>query len=53
LGGRHERAIEIDELTLFLDAYELSQGEPLLIVDAGENPDFVCARANGDSYVLS
>jgi hypothetical protein len=41
-----KKEIEVDELMPFLDAYELCKGEALLIADAGESPDFVCARAN-------
>jgi hypothetical protein len=43
-----KKEIELDELVPFLEAYELCTGEALSIADTGENPDFVCAREDGN-----
>jgi len=42
-----KKEIERDELALFLEAYEHATGERLEMRASGENPDFVCARADG------
>jgi hypothetical protein len=42
-----KKEIERDELALFLEAYEHATGERLKLGASGENPDFVCTRADG------
>lgn len=36
------------QLDPFLEAYEWTTGDALWILERGENPDFICARSNGD-----
>ena len=43
-----KKEVEGMELDPFLEAYEWTTKSALSVVESGENPDFVCARASGE-----
>lgn len=45
LGKKQAEGMELDP---FLEAYEWTTKSALLVVDGGENPDFICARTTGE-----
>lgn len=44
LGKKLAEGMELDS---FLEAYEWATGTALSVLEGGENPDFICVRANG------
>ena len=44
---RTKKETEREALLLFLDAYVQVTGQPLDIIEDGENPDFICIRPSG------
>ena len=42
-----KKMVEESELEYFIDAYEYSTGHRLILMRAGEKPDFLCKRDNG------
>ncbi len=42
-----KKEVERIELEPFLDAYRIVTGELLSVIEAGENPDFICERSDG------
>ena len=43
-----KKQVEGKELDPFLEAYEWTTKNALSVVEGGENPDFICARATGE-----
>jgi hypothetical protein len=44
---RFRKEEEVEDIQLFLEAYERATGETLSIEDVGEAPDAICSRADG------
>lgn len=42
-----KKMVEESELEYFINAYEYTTGQGLILVQAGERPDFLCKRENG------
>ena len=44
---RFRKEEEVEDITIFLDAYERATGEVLQIEEASESPDAICRRSDG------